>query len=113
MFPDHTSGVVLVVEDPFVGTYLRTILRRHGFTVVGAEPQHGIDLVDSGEVKPDLLITNTPGVFARFADQIPVLYLAACPDMELASRFRSCRVLQKPFLPDQLLAAVEDLTGAS
>ncbi len=113
MSPDQTSGLVLVVEDPFVGTYLRNILGRQGYRVVGAEPQRGIDLVRSGEIKPDLLITNTPGLFARFADDLPVLYLAACPDLDLASRFRLCRVLQKPFLPDQLLAAVEDLTGAS
>lgn len=109
---DRASGVVLVVEDPFVRVYLRTLLTRHGYAVVGAEPQHGIDLITSGELKPDVLITNTPNLFDRFAQEIPVLYLAACPDPDLAARFRSCRVLQKPFHPDRCLAAVEELAGS-
>jgi hypothetical protein len=68
-------------------------------------------MLSSDTEQVDLIITNSPKDFLRFADCVPLLYIAAAPDAELASRFLWCRVLQKPFHPDQLVAAVRDLTG--
>jgi hypothetical protein len=59
-----------------------------------------------------LVITNAPGLFLAFAEWLPLLYLAACPDFDLAARFRTCRVLQKPFHPTDLLEAVRRLSAA-
>jgi hypothetical protein len=58
------------------------------------------------------VITNTPGLFAAFAEQVPVLYLAAIPEAGLTTRFRACRAIRKPFHPAQLLEAVEELAGS-
>ena len=101
-----------MVEDPFVRVFLRTLLARYGYTALGVELERALDLLSSGELQPDVLITNTPGIFERFAAQVPLLYLSACPDPDLAARFQSCRALQKPFHPDQMLAAVEELAGS-
>jgi hypothetical protein len=60
----------------------------------------------------DLVITNSPRDFLAFAGSLPILYMAAAPDLELASRFLCCQVLRKPFHPDQLLALIKDLTGS-
>ena len=70
-------------------------------------------MLSSDTEQVDLIITNSPKDFLRFADHVPLLYIAAAPDPELASRFLWCRVLQKPFHPDQLVAAVRDLTAVA
>ena len=55
-----------------------------------------------------LLITNTPLVFAAFPD-LPVLYLAASPDPAAVEPFASSRSLAKPFHPRRLLEFVAQL----
>jgi CheY-like chemotaxis protein len=106
------SGRIILVEDPFIRRYLRCLLARRGYQVLEAEPEHGVELVRTGDTKVDLVITNTPGLFAAFAERVPVLYLAASPEMDLAARFRACRAIRKPFHPEQLLEAVEELAGS-
>ena len=101
--------MIVVVEDPFVGKYLQTLLLRQGYDVLPAGARRGLELLRSRDVQVDLLITNNPNAFIEFAEYLPVLYLAAFPDMDLAARFRKCRALQKPFLAAQLLSAVGDL----
>ena len=49
--------------------------------------------------------------FASVADRVPVLYLAAAPDPEAGTHFSAFRALRKPFLPQQLLEAVQELAG--
>jgi hypothetical protein len=58
---------------------------------------------------PPTLVTNAPGQFLEFADQVPLLYLAEAPDSSLAGRFRLCRVLRKPFHAEELFAALDEL----
>ena len=108
--PEHPSSArILVAEDPFVSSFLRTVLQRHGFEVVIGEALRASELLSQGEVGADLLITNQPELFLDLAGTVRLLYIAATPDADLASRFANCRVLRKPFRNDDLLAAVEDL----
>ena len=103
---------VAVVEDPFIGRYLRTLLGRHGFHTVDHDSSVMLKLMESGRLKPDVLITNTPGVFTEFADQLAVIYMAAAPDPEVVQPFRHSRILSKPFEAEDLLRAVSELTAA-
>jgi len=105
------QGAIVVVEDPYIRKYLRDVLTRHGYRVVGSETHRAVEMLLSGPDQVDLVITNSPLDFLAFADTLPLVYLAGAPDPELASRFFCCRVLKKPFHPDHLVAAVRDLTG--
>ena len=107
--PPESSTRILVAEDPFINSFLRTVLSRHGHAVVAGEPYHASDLLLGGSISADVVITNTPQAFLSFADRLPLLYIAASPDPEVAARFRNCRVLRKPFRNDDLLEAVEEL----
>ena len=108
--PEHpVSGKILVAEDPFVGSFLRTVLQRHGYQVVTGEAFHSSEMVRQGRIAADVVITNDPEAFLALAATQPLLYIAANPDLELASKFPACRVLRKPFRNEDLLEAVDDL----
>jgi hypothetical protein len=100
---------ILVAEDPFVGSFLRTVLQRRGHKVVTSEAVHASELMREGSIAADVVITNEPEVFLEFASTLPLLYIAANPDPLLISQFPTCRVLRKPFRNDDLLEAVEEL----
>jgi hypothetical protein len=101
---------ILIAEDPFVSSFLRTMLQRHGHRVVTGEALHASELLRQGSVVADVVITNQPDAFLDSAGKIHLLYLAASPDLHLASQFPNCRVLRKPFRNDELLQAVDSLT---
>jgi hypothetical protein len=88
------------------------LLARLGYQVLEAAPQRGVELVRTETTKVALVVTNTPHLFTAFAEWLPVLYLAAIPDLDLAACFRACRALRKPFHPYQFLEAVEELAGS-
>ena len=104
------STVVLISEDPLVAAFVRTLLGRHGCKVVSASAERGLALIETGELRADLVITNTPQVFLPVADRLHVIYLAAMPDPSLIARFPSARALRKPFANDELVEAVQSLT---
>lgn len=104
-----TSAVILVVEDPFVSSFLRTILQRRGHKVIVGEPDRVSGLLRDGRLEALVVITNRPEAFLPLADTLPMLYIAANPDPALAIQFPICRVLRKPFRNDDLLEAVEEL----
>ena len=54
-----------------------------------------------------------PRWFLPVAGDLPLLYLSAAPDREVASRFPNLLVLQKPFRTADLLSAVNELTSTS
>jgi DNA-binding response OmpR family regulator len=108
----YTTGIIAVTEDPYIRKFLGDVLKRRGYRVVGADSARAIEMIRSGDEPVDLVITNTPVEFASVAEEVPVLYIAAAPDPEVGSRFRAFRALRKPFLPDQLIAAVKELAGA-
>lgn len=109
---NYITGIIAVTEDPFIRKFLGDVLNRRGYRVVGADSARTIEMIRSGSETVDLVITNTPAEFASVADKVPMLYIAAVPDPEMGSRFPSFRALRKPFLPNQLIAAVKELIGA-
>jgi len=107
-----TRGAALVVEDPFIRKYVRRILDRVPYDSVEADPQNAAAVLAVADPRIRLVITNQPEVFAAFASEIALVYVSAFPDLSLAARFRFCEVLRKPFLPEDLVRAVEALTPA-
>jgi hypothetical protein len=45
----------------------------------------------------------------EFAEWIRLQYLSSLPDPRLEGRFGSCRAVRKPFAPEELARAVEEL----
>jgi CheY-like chemotaxis protein len=103
--------MIVAVEDPFICRLLAALLTPHGYAVVATGASRAIEVLRAAAGSP-VLVTNAPGKFLEFAAQVPLLYLAATPDDSLAARFRSCRVLRKPFRPKELLAALDELGAA-
>ena len=93
--------------------FLHSVLKLRGYDAISVGPYSALDFMKTSHPGVGLVITNSPGLFLPFADRVPLIYVAACPDRTLASRFRSCQVLQKPFHPADLLKAIEVLTAVS
>ncbi len=108
--PEHlVPARILVAEDPFVSSFLRTVLQRRGHTVITCEASYASQLLSQGTMSADVVITNTPEAFLSFAGNLHMLYIAANPDLEMAEHFATCRILRKPFRNTELLEAVEGL----
>ena len=107
------TGVIVIVEDPFIRRFVRSVLGRFGHEVMESDAQDALKLAAEGPGSVKLLITNKPDVFERLEHPVPILYLASFPDWELAARFTKLRVLQKPFHAHELLEAVGQVTGLS
>jgi hypothetical protein len=108
--PEKTAvGCVLVVEDPLIRRFVGGILKREGHLVVEAELEEAVRTLRHDDGAVALLITNVPAHFLEFAETVSLIYIAACPDPDLAGRFRSCRTLCKPFRPSDLVANAAEL----
>ena len=105
----QTVSSIVVVEDPLVTRLVHSVLGRRGYDVSEASPHVALELLSRPDSPVSLIVTNTPGIFLRFADRVRLLYMAASPDYNLAGRFQSCRVLHKPFHPAELVSAVASL----
>ena len=103
---------VLVVEEPAIRKLIGGILKRGGYRVTEADPNHGLDCLRNKTESFTLLVTNSPEGFLEFAKTVPVIYVAAMPDPELAQRFRHCAMLPKPFVPHRLIELAGELTAA-
>jgi hypothetical protein len=112
--PAHSAKAqsVLVVEDPLVCKLIGGILQRVGYHVTEAELRCGIGHLRNQVERFSLLITNSPAAFLEFAEAVPVIYVAAIPDPEIARRFRRCAMLSKPFLPSRLVELAREMAGA-
>jgi hypothetical protein len=104
-----TLGPVLVVEDPFVRSYIRSLLVRQGLTVVEGDVASGLEILRSHEPAVAMIVTNTPAAFAHVASELPLIYVAAFPDETLAAPYSRWRALRKPFPPEQLRSALREL----
>jgi len=102
---------VLVVDDPYVRSFVRTLLERHGYKVIATDLASGLELVSTGGTQIDVLITNQPAAFAGHSRDLPLVYIAAFPEESLALPFHRRRLLSKPFAPQQLLQALDDLVN--
>jgi hypothetical protein len=105
------SGLVVIVEDPFIRSFLRTLLTRAGHRTVELSPQQGVDLVGSGKVHVKALITNTPELFRSVAGELPLIYTTSNPDPDATQGFAQCHVLRKPFQAGQLLDALNEVSA--
>ena len=105
-------GTVVVVEDPLVSKLVRAVLQRHGYEVKLADRNEAAALLATPESNIDALVTNQPADFLEYSDRIPLLYLTSAPDFTLEAAFRACRVVTKPFAPEDLARAVGALVGA-
>ena len=113
MSAPSTPGVIVIVEDPFIRRFVRNVLGRLGYAVIESDEKDALQLASESPGGVKLLITNRPDVFECLDRAVPILYLSATPDWELAARFSNLRVLQKPFHPHELLEAVGRVTGQS
>jgi hypothetical protein len=111
MISKDTDASVVVVEDPLICRYIRSVLTRREVTTVDANAADAMSLVKSGDSKVSLVITNRPGEFLSVAGKLPVLYISSQPEHELSGAFRECRILNKPFGPGELFTAVSALMG--
>jgi CheY-like chemotaxis protein len=110
---DLTSmGTVLVVEDALVSKLVRVVLLRHGYQVDLASPQEAASILAKPNCPVQVLVTNKPEEFLEFSDRVPLLYLTSAPDPLFTTAFRSCCVVMKPFIPEELVRALGSLLGA-
>jgi DNA-binding response OmpR family regulator len=118
--------VLLADDNPDMRLLLVAALRRARFAVT--EATDGVDLRDrilEGTDLPDLVITDVrmprlsgldavAAIRQRHAS-LPVIVITAFGDPEtheIAAGFGACRVIDKPFDPDVLVATARDLVSA-
>jgi hypothetical protein len=108
----NNGPTVALYEDPFVQNYLYTLLARNGFQVKTCSPGRVIEMVRSPGTTIDLLITNSPLAFQAVCAELPILYMSAFPNPDVPGLFAKCRVLTKPFRPEELLSLVKELIAS-
>ena len=111
MISKDTDASVVVVENPLICRFIRSVLTPQKVTTVDANAAEAMSLVESGDAKVCLLITNRPGAFLSVSGKLPVLYVSSQPELGLTGAFRECRILNKPFGPSELVGAVSALMG--
>jgi DNA-binding response OmpR family regulator len=107
----HKQVKVVVVEEALVSKLVRTVLQKHGFSAVSMGATEAEGMLRSAETSEDILLTNSPSDFLELSKKIPLLYLTSSPDPALQIAFRSCRVVRKPFSPNELVEAAKELAG--
>ena len=108
MFPDPISDLILIVEERSVARLVKSILTKAGHKALDTDAPDALRLIAQSECGVKLVITNRPQCFAG---AVPLLYLAATPDWELAQSAPRLRILRKPFRAKDLVVAVEELTA--
>ena len=130
--PRHTppgtarkANVLLVEDDEGVRRLTRRVLEQYGYRAVeartGAEAlellnrdQPLIDAVVSDVVMPGMGGRELVGRIRRLRPDIPVVFLSGYTGDEVSEEIRSHprqTFLQKPFSPDALMAALEEMVG--
>ena len=123
--PKSRPAILVVDDDPDVLMFIVATLRRHGYTVFGAQggreamsvlmqQKHLIGVVLTDVVMPSL---NGPELAERLVAVNPdltVLYMSGYKEEHLA-RFgpllNNCSVLSKPFTPQELVRAIYECMG--
>jgi DNA-binding response OmpR family regulator len=105
-------GTVVVVEDPLVSKLVRAVLQRRGYEVKLAGIEEAAALLASASPRALVLVTNSPDAFLQFAERVPLVYLTSAPNLLLESAYSACQVVVKPFIPADLVRAVDALTEA-
>lgn len=123
--PQSRLAILVVDDDPDVLMYIVATLRRHGYTVFGAQSAREamsvlvqqkqlIGMVLTDVVMPSL---NGPELAERLVAVDPglaILYMSGYKEEHLA-RFgpllHNCRMLSKPFTPQELVRAIYECMG--
>lgn len=112
---------VLIVEDePLIGSYIEHVLREFSFSITGCSSSGAEALALAEQHKPRLAVVdiqisgNMDGIEVAKALRdrfgIPTIFLSGVKDSQTIERARalgSLEILRKPFLPSELLDAVE------
>ncbi len=121
--PDHATATILVCDDdPSLRELVRAVLGpRYRFIEAADGPEA---LVAARELSPDLIVLDVmlPGISGievletiRNDEQLkdlPVVVITAWSHAELEARVAGAdRFVSKPFDPDELSSAVEELLG--
>jgi two-component system cell cycle sensor histidine kinase/response regulator CckA len=123
--PKSRPAILVVDDDPDVLMFIVSTLRRHGYTVFGAQSgreamsvlmqqKHLIGIVLTDVVMPSL---NGPELAERLVAVNPgltVLYMSGYREEHLArfgTLLNDCNVLSKPFTPQELLGAIHKCMG--
>jgi DNA-binding response OmpR family regulator len=101
---------VLVVEEQFVSEFLRSVLSKRGYRVICTSFDRAKSLLRQGPGPVQVVITNKPLEFVSTPD-VPILYVAACPDPEMIRGFGRALSLAKPFHPRDLLECLQKLAA--
>jgi two-component system cell cycle sensor histidine kinase/response regulator CckA len=119
--------ILLAEDDEQVRELAGTLLRRHGYTVTAvADPRQAVELVVSGTLRPDLLVSdlvmpNMSGrqLSARLRRRLPtlrVLFISGYTEDTMVRRGvagRDLALLSKPFTAEALLQAVSGLLAVA
>jgi hypothetical protein len=103
---------LIVVEDLSISRLVRSVLQKKGRSAVVATPAEATEMLRAPESEAQILVTNTPDKFLEFAESVPLLYLTSSPILQLQYAFRNCRVVRKPFVPRDLVQAIDELATA-
>jgi PAS domain S-box-containing protein len=112
------ATILLVEDDDAMRTVMANLLKKRGYRVLAALDSREALRVAAGHGSPDLLISRPEpelaGHLARMHPRLRVLYLGGYAD-GLAAQDHGLppqtSLLQKPFAPETLLAAVLELLG--
>jgi CheY-like chemotaxis protein len=117
------ASILLVEDDEGVRRLTRRVLEQYGFQAVEARGgEEALDLLRNDEPRIDAIVTDVvmPGMSGtelvervrEERPEIPVVYLSGYTGEEVSEQVRNHHkqvFLQKPFSPDALAAALEDL----
>jgi len=115
--------ILLVEDEAVVSGLIETVLRREGYRIiVAANGQEAMTLVETRNLKPDLLLTDVimpemggPELAKRLADRMPslkILYCSGYTDSALTQRGAledGVELIQKPFAPVDLVSRVQEI----
>jgi signal transduction histidine kinase/CheY-like chemotaxis protein len=123
--PQHRATILLVEDDDGVRRLTRRVLEQYGFRAVEARTgiealelltldHPRVDAVVSDLVMPGMSGKELVGRLRGLRPEIPVVYLSGYTSEEVTDQIRAHprqTFLQKPFSPDALATALEELLG--
>ena len=115
-----TERILLVEDEDGLRRLCAEVLRSAGYVVTpAADGQAALDLIDTGDDRPDLVVTDVVmprigGVelarrLAEVRPTLPVLFMTGYVDATSRPDLQDAEVLTKPFLVDELVDKVREV----
>jgi two-component system, sensor histidine kinase and response regulator len=114
------GGILIVEDEPLIGSYISHVLQAFSFSVAGCASSGSEALALAAEHRPRLAVVDIQisgaidGIEVARALRdlygIPSLFLSGLKDAETMQRARAvavAEILRKPFLPSELLDAIQ------